>query len=222
MRRANNWCAAQTKFFCVHQPSAFPSGGGVLVVAACVSVVVMRCAVMWRGMMSWGWLRGEMKQCSWLWGDVRQCGWLRDVMWCHVKWSDVMSCHVVWSDVMSRDLMESDAKGWDVTFVMFCGWLWGHVMWCDVVVWCSELGDVQWTTERPWQQNPWDGHSGARWNPWMHNEIRLRRAHVTVLRLRTTNYYSLLKCNYDIGVTATSMLGGRHTWHIQYTAPSNL
>ena len=162
-----------------------------------------------------------MKQSSWLWGDVRQCGWLRDVMWCHVKWSDVMSCHVVWSDVMSRDLMESDAKGWDVTFVMFCGWLWGHVMWCDVVVWCSELGDVQWTTERPWQQNPWDVHSGARWNPCMHNEIRLRRAHVTVLRLRTTNYYSLLKCNYDIGVTATSMLGGRHTW-TQQCALGNL
>ncbi len=38
MHTAPNQCDTQTEVFVCTQPSAFPSGGGVLVVAGCVSV----------------------------------------------------------------------------------------------------------------------------------------------------------------------------------------
>ena len=134
-------------------------GGDVLVVASFVAVVVIWCAVMWCVMCCDVW-------CLAMWCDV----WC-DAMWCDVLqwdlkviWCDVMYCHVIRSD-----LKWSDAIGWEDGIGMLCDsdvtWLRGRVMWCDVVVWCGELGD---DVRGPFQcmVKPWDAknkklrHSG--------------------------------------------------------------
>ena len=92
--------AAIAALYCVFQylavVSGWPRGGS------------LRCTVMWCGVMSCGWLRGEMK-VMWSvvrWGEVRlgEINWLvarweeerKDhVMWCHAMWCDTMGCDVV-------------------------------------------------------------------------------------------------------------------------------
>ena len=66
------------QFFCVHQPSAVPCGGGVLVGSDCVFVA-----------------------CRWRWYDVLWC----DAVWCQVvgcevRWSNVVRCEGTWGEVM--------------------------------------------------------------------------------------------------------------------------
>ena len=108
----------------LHQPSAVPPGGCFGGGGLCFrgGEVMCECAVMWRGMMSCGWLRGDMKECGWLWSDVR-CG--NVVGWempCHVmwrQWHHVVSCHVVWCDVVS--------------FLEICCNVWCFAMWCNAI-----------------------------------------------------------------------------------------
>ena len=113
------------------------------------------CAVvvMWPVLMSWGWLRGEMKQCGCLWGDVRcvnvvSCDVSCAVMSCDVvvisfdvMWFFVMSCHVMQSDVMWCALIIWWAViccalewGWNV-MSLWCDWLSGHILSFEVVMW---------------------------------------------------------------------------------------
>ena len=47
----------------------------------------------------------------------------RDAMRCHVMCSHVMSCHLL-----------CPAMGWNV-MSLWCDWLWGHVVWFEVVTW---------------------------------------------------------------------------------------
>ena len=145
---------------------------------------------------------------------------------CDVTWGDVVGCEVTWGEAMwlvagchvvSCDVMWSDVKWWNwmgcCVVAMFCGWLWRRVMWSDVVVWFGDLeDDVLWTTRNPWQQNPGEVHSHARWISGMQSAIKPWKTHVKVPRLRTTKCYSVPQCNYDIHV---------NTWNVQYIAQSN-
>ena len=67
------------------------------------------------------------------------------VMWCHVLWCNLAWCDVMWCDVMQRNRMGWHPMWlWCDVFVR-CGWLWGHVMWRDVVwdvVNCCRWGAV--------------------------------------------------------------------------------
>ena len=111
--------------------------------AFCCSMVVM-----WPVLMSWSCLRREMKSCGWLWGDVGwatvvSCDVACHVIWCgwHVIWCDVIacvvSCHMMHSDVMVMTCyLFCPAMGWNVVSLR-CHWLWGHVVWFEVVLWQS-------------------------------------------------------------------------------------
>ena len=101
---------------------------------------------------------------------------------------------------------------------MSCGWLWGHVMRCHVVVWCCELGDdVLWTLRREHDSKtlqrsiPLRGETlGCK----THKNFgeRMSQYYGSVLQ-STTPYYT---------VTTTFMFGSRNTWNIQYIARSDL
>ena len=103
--------------------------------------------------------------CDVTWGEVMWLVARCYIMSCHAMWCDVVSCHVICCDVvwfiaMSRDARRchamcsrvdepwADVKWCDATqcdgcyeLVMLCGWLWGHVVWLAVVMWCGELED---------------------------------------------------------------------------------
>lgn len=105
MRGETNQCDAQTECFVRTSLQPF-------------RLVVLSC-----GMMSGGWLRGEMKQCGELWGDERGGNVLPCEMSCHVWWCDVASRHHIWCDVK-----------------------WYHVMWC-ALMWCDAM---RWNVMRLW------------------------------------------------------------------------
>ena len=109
-------------------------------VMSCDMLYVMRCDVLC---------------CYEMWCRVMRC----DLMWCHVN---VIWCEVMWCNRM----------GWDAMWlwsgvVVWRGWLWGHAMWCDVLVWCGELGD--------------DVHSNAGWNPGNHNKTTKSPWHSSIV-----------------------------------------
>ena len=105
---------------------------------------VVWCGVMWCGVMS----------CDVVWCDALSCLVMWCVMWHGVMWCNVLCWTVMWCDVTWSDVKWCNGMGLYVV-VMLCGCLWRHVMRCDVVVWCGELGDgVLWTMESRWQQNP--------------------------------------------------------------------
>ena len=226
----------QNQIFCVHQPAAVPSVGGVLVVAGCVSVVVTGGAVMWCGMMSCGWLRSAMKKCGWLWGGARW-GNVGDVMSCHVMICDVMSCGVMWCGVMSCDVMWCNVMWCDVKCVIcdvmceaICDVMWCAVMWC-AMMWSDAMG---WDVTCMWCVAMWMCDVVN----WEMMCCELRRAHDSetiersipmcgeTLRCKPlwdyrdfiSQYYdSVLQvihmhCNYDVHVTTTAfMFGSRNT-----------
>ena len=172
------------RVFCVHQPSAVPSGGSVLVVAGCVSVVCRWwwCNVRWCG--TWCQVVGCMVRwsnvvSSWLVVRSRELRWSCDVMWCHVTSFDVMWlfvwCHAMSCDVLSCDKVPSAvkwcyARGWDVMSlwcdVVGCEVILHHIVWFEAVVCCGG---------------------------WKLICCKLRRANVIVLRPRTSKYYSVLQ-----------------------------
>ena len=92
-----------------------------------------KLVVMWPVLMSWGWLRDEMKYCGWLsgdvkWGNVVSCKMSRHFTWCNAISGDVLSCDelsfvVKWGDAMAWDLMSlwCDVAGCEV---MLCGSKW--------------------------------------------------------------------------------------------------
>ena len=128
------------RVFCVHQPSVVPSGGGVLVVAGCVSVVC----------------------------NVRWCGTWCHVVGCEVRWSNVAGCEVTWvghgsetaepqQDSKPKGLPMSlrtggrlstfeppkskEMDGWGWKLWPWFGWR-GEVMWLVArchVMWCGVL-----------------------------------------------------------------------------------
>ena len=120
------------RVLCVHQPSAVPSAGGVLVVAACVFVEYRWwwCFVWWSGTWLWLVLRGYVR-----WGSVLSCE-----MSCHVLSIDVMCffvlCHV------TQYVMQCD--------VMWCGLMWWAFIWCEVMQWDGMLWacDAMWLAVR--------------------------------------------------------------------------
>ena len=77
--------------------------------------------VVWCGMMSCGWFRG----------DVRTGNVVSHEMSCYVMWRDVVSCHLVSCRVMWRDVVSCH--------VVSC-----RVMWCDMMQWDGMLFDVMW------------------------------------------------------------------------------
>ena len=89
-------------------------------------------------------------------------------------------CHVVGFEVTSGLAM------WLVTR---CHVMWCYVMWCDVVSCHFASCRVMWCDAMGWN-DMWDVHSNARCDLGMQDTRRLRRAHVTQLRLGTTKYYS--------------------------------
>ena len=97
------------RIFCVHKPSNVPSGGGVLVVASFVDVVVIWCDV----------VCCHVVGCKVMWG---QAMWL--IARCRVMSCDVMRCEGVWCDVVSFDVMWCN--------VVWCD-EWCDAMWCDVL-----------------------------------------------------------------------------------------
>ena len=144
-----------------------------------------------------------------------------DVMRCDVRfmWCEVLYCRLMWSDVRSSDLMWSDAMVWDVMWlvvrsddVMRCG-----CVMCWIGRWRAVIcGD-------PWR----DVDSNAQWNPGMQNAKRLGRElmsqhYNSVLRQRTTEYYSRVQCSYCIHATTTFMFGIDNTWKFQCIARSHL
>ena len=119
--------------FCVHQPSAVPSVGGVFVVAGCVCAVCWRwwCDVMWCDVMwydvTWlaaRWDEGNVVGCAVTWwgGNVVRCEMSRHVMPCDVTSCDVVTCHVWWCGVMSCHVISR------------------HVIWRDVMWRCQGTG----------------------------------------------------------------------------------
>ena len=93
------------------------------------------------------------------------CRWLG----CDVLWCDVVGCEMRWSNAVGCEVRWSNVVGCEVSCHVMCC----HVMWCDVK-WCDSmrLCDVM---------------------NWKMMCCELPRAHVTVPRLHTTKYYSVLQ-----------------------------
>ena len=171
--------AMPKRMFCVHQPLAVPSGGGVLVVAGCVSVLcwwwwcdMLPCHVVWchvfRSEVTWG-------RAMWLvarWHVVMWC------LSCNVMWCDMMWCHVMWCDVM-----------WWMRWCngMRCSLKWCDVMWlCDVLNWeevCCELRRAHVTAK------PLRGPFQCVVRPW---DAKQRKTTESPCRSTTTPYYKVL------------------------------
>ena len=106
--------------------------------------------------------------------------WGCDVVWCHVVCFEVTNDRQCgWlRDVMLCDVMSCDVMWCHVMSCQSC-----HVAWCDVIQWDGMGWDVMWC-DGMWL---WDVLN------WEMMCCELQRAHVTVLRLRTTKYVSALQ-----------------------------
>lgn len=109
------------------EPSAVPSGGGVLVVA-------MWCAVMSSDLASrWGEIRWLVARCHVVRRDVM---WWDVMSWCHVVWCCIMPCDVTGCDVVPCDVVSCHFMRRHVMRT-WCDVTWCDTMWCDVM-WCDD------------------------------------------------------------------------------------
>ena len=129
------------------------------------------------GMMSCDWFPGDMRTGNVVGHEMSCYAMSCEVMWCDVVSCHVVSCHVVWCEVM------------------WCNGMGCYVMSWDLVVWCVEWWCAVNYGGPMSQQNLWDVHSNERCNLGMQDTRRLRRAHVTELRLGTTKNYYILQCS---------------------------
>ena len=127
------------------------------------------------------WWSCDLMRC-----DCLCCVMSRDAMRCHVMCAHVMSCHLL-CPAMEWNVMSSR-----------CYWLWGHVVWFEVVLW--QCGDPKYD---PVLQ---------RTTPVLLQFYSVLQRNTPVL-LCTTKYYSSTTLYYSVQQSTTPVLLCTTKWH---------